>query len=83
MLWGTSYDAGESEYSNPNGTGTLTRFVAIAGSPDNPDFVWEKYEGAVPGGGRNTVYVGGHKLKLTDFLAMKPAKQDAYFSTGV
>jgi hypothetical protein len=41
-----------------------------------PGIVWEKYEGSTAGGGRNTVYVGGRKMKLTQFLKLKPADQD-------
>jgi len=58
--------------SDPKKTVTLTRFIMTA-----PDFVWEKYEGSTAGGGRNTVYVGGQKMKLTAFLKLPPKRQDA------
>jgi hypothetical protein len=66
-----AYNAG------PNSKPTLTTFVGIANS-----LVWEKYEGQTAGGGRNTVYVGGRAMKLTDFLKLDPKKQDALVSMG-
>ena len=60
-------------HHKPKGPGpTLFRFVMTA-----PGFVWEKYEGISAGGGRNTVYVGGQKMKLTEFMGLPPKKQDA------
>ena len=53
----------------------LTRFVGIADK-----MVWEKYEGTVAGGGRNTVYVGGRKMKMTDFVKLSPEEQDRLVS---
>ena len=64
---------GEPDYTRrePGKKVVLTRFVVTA-----PGFTWEKYEGATAGGGRNTVYVGGRKMKLTEFLKLKPQQQD-------
>jgi hypothetical protein len=50
--------------------GGLTRFVAIAGDPSKPDFIWQKYEGNEPAGGQNRVYVAGRELKVSQFLSM-------------
>lgn len=60
-------------YDKPDAKAMLTRFVATS-----PVLVWEKYEGATAGGGRNEVYVGGAKMKLTEFLALSPEEQDDY-----
>ena len=50
----------------------LTSFVALC----TDTLVWQKYEGRCAGGGQNTVYVGGEKMKLTTFLDLSKAKQD-------
>lgn len=50
---------------------TLRRFVASA-----PGVVWEKYEGTVPGGGQNHLYIAGQKMKTTAFLKMSDDEQD-------
>lgn len=55
-----------AEYSD----GGLLRFVAVAGDPYNPDFVWQKYEGNQPAGGQNRVYVAGRMIAATTFKAM-------------
>lgn len=64
---------GSPAYNAPNKKNkpTLYRFVMTA-----PGFVWEKYEGISAGGGRNTVYVGGKAMKLTDFYRLNPKQQD-------
>jgi hypothetical protein len=67
---------GRGFYLNPQHRPNLVTFVALG-----RDFVWHKYEGNVAGGGRNTVYANGHHMKLTEFLALTPAKRRALFST--
>lgn len=62
-----AYEGLPAYNSHSGNSPTLTRFVMTA-----PGFVWEKYEGDTAGGGRNTVYVGGKVMKLTDFL-LEPA----------
>jgi len=64
---------GQAAYNAPNKKNmpTLFRFVMTA-----PGLVWEKYEGISAGGGRNTVYVGGKAMKLTDFYRLQPKQQD-------
>ena len=63
---------GEPAYNSRSGNApTLFRFVMTG-----PGFVWEKYEGINAGGGRNTVYVGGKVMKLTDFYRLTPKQQD-------
>ena len=56
---------------------TLFRFVMTASNPDGtPAFVWEKFEGIAAGGGQNRVYVGGKKMKLTEFMRKTAKAQD-------
>ena len=70
-IW-ASTEVGDADYirryRDPNAKANLTRFVCIAGPVNAPTFVWEKYEGSVAGGGRNTVFHNGIKEKLTEFL---------------
>ena len=69
---GVASYVGQPAYNSRSGNWpTLTRFVMTA-----PGFVWEKYEGLNAGGGRNTVYVGGKAMKLTDFYRLTPKQQD-------
>lgn len=67
---GAATYTGQASYQGGN-IPTLTRFVMTA-----PGLVWEKYEGISAGGGRNTVYVGGKRLKTTEFLSLKSTTQD-------
>lgn len=70
---------GQAAYNAPNKQNmpTLFRFVMTA-----PGFVWEKYEGVSAGGGRNTVYVGGKQMKLTEFYRLSPKQQDKLIQAG-
>lgn len=80
-IWAQTYEGDVDyirRYKDPNGKANLTRFVVIAGPVDAPTFVWEKYEGSVAGGGRNTVFYNGVKQKLTNFLG-KSWDTDNYF----
>ena len=69
------YPGSPAYNASPNSKPMLTNFVCTA-----KDFLWQKYEGATAGGGANHVYVAGKKIKLTDFLALAPKKQDALVS---
>jgi len=53
-------------------TANLMRFVAIAGDPYAPDFVWSKYDGKVAGGGTNKVYFCGKEMYMTTFMEYDP-----------
>ena len=60
----------------PAERGRLTCFVSMS---EDGKVVWYKYEGYVPGGGQNHIYIKGRKMKLTTFLDMKVEDQDALF----
>lgn len=74
-----SYDA---RWNNPVATAKLTKFVAFVGDPWKSPFVWYKYEGQTAGGGHNHVYVGGEKIKLSDFYNLSANKQNLLFATS-
>ena len=65
------YEGSPAYNANQKINPTLYRFVMTA-----PGFVWEKYEGMSAGGGRNTVYIGGKKMKLTSFYGLQARTQD-------
>ena len=42
--------------------------------------LWNKYVGFVAQGGQNHVYVAGRRIKVSNFLGLKPAEQRALLS---
>ena len=60
-----------------------TPIMLTAFKVTSPALEWHKYEGFTAGGGRNTVKVGGKKMKLTDFLRLTPKQQNALLKSGM
>ena len=72
----STYPSGSGWYGDFVGR-KLTRFVSCS---KDGSLMWEKYEGSIPGGGQNHVFMAGRKMKLTGFLALKPELQRALLS---
>jgi hypothetical protein len=71
---------GRRSYYDRIGKSTPIMLTSFIGR--SPALEWYKYEGQTAGGGTNTVKVGGKKMKLTDFLRLKPEQQDALLKSG-
>ena len=51
------------------------RTIFIAKSSDN-NFYWYKYEGKTAGGGQNSLFINGNKIKVTKWLRMTSEERD-------
>lgn len=71
---------GRRSYYDRIGKSTPIMLTSFIGR--SPALEWYKYEGQTAGGGTNTVKVGGKKMKLTDFLRLKPEQQDTLLQSG-
>lgn len=71
---------GRRSYYDRIGKSTPIMLTSFIGR--SPALEWYKYEGQTAGGGTNTVKVGGKKMKLTDFLRLKPEQQDALLKSS-
>ena len=51
----------------------LTKFLVKS---ENSKIFWYKYEGKTPGGGQNSLFINGNKIKLTKWLRMTSEERD-------
>lgn len=59
------------------------RFVAFVGTPENPIFLWHKYESLADGSGHNCVYVDGAQVFTTELCRMSDDRIDNLMSNAI